>query len=94
MVMLGGGILLLLLAIALLAPWLGTVDPAEIDPASRNLKPGARMEVSLPDGGTAERTAWFGTDNLGRDVYSRVLYGTRVSLVVGLLVTFARSTRC
>ena len=86
MVMLGGGILLVLVAIALLAPWLGTVDPAEIDPVSRNLKPGSRMEVSLPDGVTVERTAWFGTDNLGRDVYSRVLYGTRVSLVVGMTV--------
>lgn len=86
MVMLGGGILLVLVAIALLAPWLGTVDPAEIDPVSRNLKPGSPMEVSLPDGGTVERTAWFGTDNLGRDVYSRVVYGTRVSLVVGMTV--------
>jgi peptide/nickel transport system permease protein len=73
-------------ALALLAPWLGTMDPAEIDPSSRNLNPRSRMEVSLPDGGTIERTAWFGTDNLGRDVYSRVLYGTRVSLVVGVTV--------
>jgi peptide/nickel transport system permease protein len=86
MVLLGGSILMLLVALAVLAPWLGTVDPAEIDPVSRNLKPGSRMEVSLPEGGTVERTAWFGTDNLGRDVYSRVLYGTRVSLVVGFIV--------
>ena len=86
MVLLGGSILMVLVALAVLAPWLGTVDPAEIDPVSRNLKPGSRMEVSLPDGGTVERTAWFGTDNLGRDVYSRVLYGTRVSLVVGFVV--------
>ena len=86
MVLLGASILLVLVALALLAPWLGTMDPAEIDPSSRNLNPGSRMEVSVPDGGTVERTAWFGTDNLGRDVYSRVLYGTRVSLVVGVTV--------
>ncbi len=86
MVLLGASILLVLVALALLAPWLGTMDPAEIDPSSRNLNPRSRMEVSLPDGGTIERTAWFGTDNLGRDVYSRVLYGTRVSLVVGVTV--------
>ena len=86
MVLLGASILLVLVALALLAPWLGTMDPAEIDPSSRNLNPRSRMEVSLPDGGTIERTAWFGTDNRGRDVYSRVLYGTRVSLVVGVTV--------
>ena len=86
MVLLGASILLVLVALALLAPWLGTMDPAEIDPSSRNLNPRSRMEVLLPDGGSAERTAWFGTDNLGRDVYSRVLYGTRVSLVVGVTV--------
>lgn len=82
----GGAILLLMVAVALLAPWLGTIDPAEIDPSSRNLAPGDPMTVVLPDGATMERTALFGTDNLGRDLWSRVLYGTRVSLVVGLAV--------
>jgi peptide/nickel transport system permease protein len=85
----GGVILLSMAAVALLAPWLGTIDPAEIDPSSRNLAPGAAMTVVLPDGATSERTAFFGTDNLGRDVWSRVLYGTRVSLVVGIAVAVA-----
>ena len=87
MVILGASLLTLLLAIALLAPWLGTMDPSELDPASRNLKPGDTMSVTLPDGQGVERTAWFGTDNLGRDVYSRVLFGTRVSLIVGVTVS-------
>lgn len=85
-VLAGGAILLMMVAVALLAPWLGTIDPAEIDPSSRNLAPGDAMTVVLPDGGTLERTAFFGTDNLGRDLWSRVLYGTRVSLVVGVAV--------
>jgi len=85
----GGAILLLMVAAALLAPWLGTIDPAEIDPASRNLSPDDTMTVVLADGGTVERTALFGTDNLGRDLWSRVLYGTRVSVVVGLAVAVA-----
>lgn len=86
MIIAGGVLLLLLLLVALLAPWLGTVDPSEIDPSSRNLKPGATMSVTDAEGNSTDRTAWFGTDNLGRDVYSRVLYGTRVSLLVGVSV--------
>jgi peptide/nickel transport system permease protein len=86
MILAGGLLLLLLLVVALLAPWLGTVDPSEIDPSSRNLKPGATLSVTDAEGKSTDRTAWFGTDNLGRDVYSRVLYGTRVSLLVGVSV--------
>jgi peptide/nickel transport system permease protein len=75
-VAIGGALLLCLVLIGILAPYLGTVDPTAIAPAKRNRFPSAEF--------------WFGTDALGRDIYSRVLYGTRVSLTVGLLVaTFA-----
>jgi peptide/nickel transport system permease protein len=68
----GAVILLVMLAAALLAPWLGTVDPEAVSPIKR-LRPPSEM-------------FWFGTDALGRDVYSRVVYGARVSLLVGLSV--------
>lgn len=58
--------------IALFAPYLGTIDPSAISPVDRALPPSAAH--------------WFGTDLLGRDVYSRVLYGARVSLIVGISV--------
>jgi peptide/nickel transport system permease protein len=83
-VIVGGVILLVMLAIAILAPFLGTVDPTRIDPASRNKKPGTEITYRLDNGQTAKREAIFGTDSLGRDVYSRVIYGTRVSLAVGV----------
>jgi len=85
-VIFGGAILMVMLTIALLAPFLGTVDPTRIDPAARNKKPGAEITFRLDDGTTAKRTAIMGTDSLGRDVYSRVIYGTRVSLVIGVAV--------
>jgi peptide/nickel transport system permease protein len=86
MVIIGGSILLVMLAIAVLAPLLGTVDPTRIDPASRNKKPGTEITMRLDDGQTVKRIAIMGTDSLGRDVYSRVIYGTRVSLAVGAAV--------
>ena len=86
-VIFGGAILLIMVAIAICAPLLGTVDPTRIDPASRNKKPGTEITYRLDDGKTAKRTAIMGTDSLGRDVYSRVLYGTRVSLIVGVAVS-------
>ena len=85
-VIIGGTILLIMVAISLLAPFLGTVDPTRIDPASRNKKPGVEITYRLDDGTTAKRVAIMGTDSLGRDIYSRVLYGTRVSLAVGVAV--------
>jgi peptide/nickel transport system permease protein len=85
-VIIGGTILLILLAIAVLAPLLGTVDPTRIDPAARNKKPGTEITFRLDDGATLKRVAIMGTDSLGRDVYSRVIYGTRVSLAVGAAV--------
>jgi peptide/nickel transport system permease protein len=86
-VIFGGVILLVMLAIAILAPVLGTVDPTRIDPAARNKKPGAEITFRLDDGTTAKRVVLMGTDSLGRDVYSRVIYGTRVSLIIGVAVS-------
>ncbi len=82
----GGAVLLLMVLIALTAPWLHTLDPAAIAPADRNLKPGAESLVEFPDGREVEWVHWMGTDSLGRDVYSRVIYGARVSLLVGAVV--------
>ena len=64
--------LIAMVLIAVLAPWLGTTDPLAISPVQR-LKP-----PSLEH--------WFGTDMLGRDVYSRVVYGSRISLTIGVAV--------
>jgi peptide/nickel transport system permease protein len=84
-VRIGGAVLALLVCLALAAPWLGTVDPTLFDAASRDLVPGEAGEITTLDGDTIEHKFWFGSDSFGRDIYSRVLYGTRVSLMVGLL---------
>jgi peptide/nickel transport system permease protein len=73
----GSALLLAMLLIAVFAPWIGTVDPTALAPARRTREPSAAF--------------WFGTDMLGRDVYSRVLYGTRVSLTVGFAVAILAS---
>jgi peptide/nickel transport system permease protein len=83
-VRIGGMALALLLLIALAAPWLGTVDPNLFDAASRDLRPGAAGEIMTLEGETLKHTFLMGSDSFGRDIYSRVLYGTRVSLIVGL----------
>jgi peptide/nickel transport system permease protein len=70
--LIGGAILVGMVAVAVFAPWLGTIDPQAVAPIKRLRPPSAEF--------------WFGTDMLGRDVYSRVVYGARVSLVVGLAV--------
>jgi peptide/nickel transport system permease protein len=70
--LIGGAILIAMVAIAIAAPWLGTVDPLAVFPSKRLHPPSAE--------------SWLGTDMLGRDVYSRVVYGARVSLIVGLAV--------
>jgi peptide/nickel transport system permease protein len=82
----GAALLLVIAAIAVLAPALGTRDPAEIDPAARNRRPGAERILRNEDGTRTVATYPMGTDSLGRDVYSRVLYGARVSLLVGISV--------
>jgi peptide/nickel transport system permease protein len=85
-VIIGAAILLLMVLVALAAPYLGTVDPVAIDPVWRNKRPGTEQPVTLADGSSATRVLWMGTDTLGRDVYSRVVYGARISLVIGLAV--------
>jgi peptide/nickel transport system permease protein len=82
-VRIGGSVLLILLFIALAAPWLGTVDPTLFDAGSRDLTPGESGEIITLDGDTIKHTFLMGSDSFGRDIYSRVLYGTRVSLLVG-----------
>jgi len=67
-------ILCLMLVAALAAPWIAG-DPYSMKPVQRFLPPSS--------------TSWFGTDNLGRDVYARTIYGARVSLAVGLSVAIA-----
>jgi peptide/nickel transport system permease protein len=83
-VRIGGLFLLLLVAIAVAAPWLGTVDPSLFDPASRDLLPGREGEITTLDGETLKHRFLMGSDSFGRDIYSRVVYGTQVSLVVGI----------
>lgn len=73
----GLSLLTVIVCIALFAPWLGTVDPESLAPAKRLQPPSAQ--------------AWFGTDMLGRDLWSRVIYGTRVSLTVGVSVAVIAS---
>ncbi len=68
----GAALLLLMIALAVMAPFLWTVDPQALSPIRRLRPPSERY--------------WFGTDMLGRDVWSRTIYGARVSLVVGLSV--------
>ncbi|MBL8702160.1 MAG: ABC transporter permease [Alphaproteobacteria bacterium] len=84
--LLGGAVLLVVVVVSLLAPWLGTIDPARIEPSMRNRKPGTEVVLRGDDGTRTRRTATFGTDPVGRDIYSRVLYGARVSLLVGAAV--------
>ena len=83
-VRIGGSVLVLLLALAAVAPWLGTVDPTLFDAASRDLRPGESGEILTLEGETLRHTFLMGSDSFGRDIYSRVLYGTRVSLAVGI----------
>ena len=67
--------LALILAAGLAAPYLGTVDPSSLRPITRLREPGSAF--------------WFGTDQYGRDIYSRTLYGGRISLLVGVVVGVA-----
>ena len=68
----GGVLLALMVVVAILGP-LFTVDPVALNPLNR---------LKAPSGEN-----WFGTDYLGRDTFARVIYGARISLVVGLAVS-------
>jgi peptide/nickel transport system permease protein len=67
----------IMLFIAVFAPLLGTTDPTALAPAKRTREPSADF--------------WFGTDAFGRDIYSRVFFGARVSLLVGFAVAILAS---
>lgn len=69
-VILGAVVLLIVVALAVLAPWISSYSPIDIDPSQR-LKPPSALH-------------WLGTDALGRDIFARVVHGGRQSLVVGL----------
>ena len=73
----GGALLILMVLMAIFAPYLGTVDPTTLNTSRRTREPSALY--------------WFGTDMLGRDIYSRVVYGARVSLTVGFSVAILAS---
>ncbi|MEZ2407499.1 ABC transporter permease [Bosea sp. RCC_152_1] len=88
-VLIGGIVLVVMTLIALLAPQLGTVDPTAIDPVARNKKPGFERTIRADDGATSTFTYRMGTDSLGRDVYSRVVYGARISLAISIAVALA-----
>ena len=75
----GSVVLLGVLVLSLAAPWLGTVDPAAMDAGVINQPAGKAGVFHLPDGSVVTHTFWLGTDNFGRDVYSRVMYGDRKS---------------
>jgi peptide/nickel transport system permease protein len=72
---LGGAVMVLIAMSGILAPAWWTGDPLTMRPVERLQPPSS--------------THWFGSDNFGRDIYSRTLYGARVSLVVGASVALA-----
>ncbi len=65
----GGIIAILIVAVALLAPWISPMDPLEQDTTAR-LAP-------------RDEKHWLGTDDFGRDVLSRIIWGSRISLLIG-----------
>jgi peptide/nickel transport system permease protein len=71
-ILIGLFLLGLMLLVAIASPLIATHDPIRLDPTQR-LKPPSWDH-------------WFGTDHLGRDVYSRIIYGSRISLLVGFSV--------
>ena len=74
----GAALIVIFVTCALFAPWIAPQDPYSIDLPSRLMSPSAGH--------------WFGTDELGRDILSRVIYGARVSMVVGSCVVAASLT--
>lgn len=75
---LGALVLILLVIVAVFAPWVATHDPLDMDIPNRLHAPGLEF--------------WLGTDTFGRDSYSRIIFGARVSLYVGLLAVTLGTT--
>lgn len=73
------GLLLLLVLVALLAPLVAPHDPAE------QFRRDGLTPAGLPVGPSAK--FWLGTDGLGRDMFSRLIYGARISLTIGLVAS-------
>ena len=76
----GLSLLLLIIAMALLAPWITPQNPydlASVDLLDSRIEPGGQTMAGF--------TAWLGTDGVGRDLYSAILYGLRISLMVGVV---------
>src|SRR4051812_13051444 len=71
----GMALVCLFVIFALFAPWIAPRDPAQLDLATRLQRP--------------NHGHWFGTDELGRDILSRVIYGARISMLVGTSVVAA-----
>nr|WP_238701379.1 ABC transporter permease [Mariprofundus erugo] len=71
LVVIGGSIVMTVAVLAILAPWIAPYDPTEIDVSVILMPPSWQH--------------WCGTDTLGRDVFSRMLFGARVSLAVGFV---------
>jgi peptide/nickel transport system permease protein len=74
----GGGVILIICLMAVLAPWLAPHDPLSQNLPHRLLPPGGGYPL--------------GTDNLGRCIASRIIYGSRVTLQVGFMVVFITAT--
>ena len=71
-ILLGGGVLAAIILISIAAPLITTYDPNALNPLDQNQFPSS--------------VHFMGTDRFGRDIFSRVLYGARISLLVGVLV--------
>jgi peptide/nickel transport system permease protein len=71
-VMVGSALLVAIMLIAISAPWIASGDPQSVSPAMRLRPPSTQ--------------SWFGTDMYGRDVFTRTIHGSRISLLVGSLV--------
>src|SRR3977135_2046655 len=78
LVLAGAAILMVVTLLALFAPWVTPYDPMAMKISYRMQSPGIAH--------------WFGTDELGRDVFSRVVFGARYSLMIGALVVLISVT--
>lgn len=79
-------IVLIVIAMAAFSPFLTSIDPNFFDPFNRNLSPMSPVNTSLLEDQTP-RNALFGTDALGRDIFSRIVWGAQTSILIGFAVT-------